>query len=315
MRAKPIDPRLFRTVLGQFATGVTIVTTLDQTDKPIGLTANSFNSASLDPPMVLWCLARSSANLQSFVDAGYFAVNVLSEDQAELSNRFASPVEERFLGLDCEQGVGGVPLLPGCAARFQCKTVYRYEGGDHLIFVGEVLDFDNYERPPLLFHQGRYAVAEACETEGDEQRQGEKGGYVDDFLLPLLSRAFRLLSAPFYAQVESAGLNRDEWRVLATLADRKLTVEGLARIIVTDVDTLQATVNKMKKAGMVRLEITGDGAPVAACTAAGSARIIRLLAIAKAREADATTRFAPHERQTLKRALQRLVSRSPGEDR
>lgn len=151
--------RQFRTALGAFATGVTIVTTRDADERDIGLTCNSFNSVSLDPPMVLWSLAMSARSLPAFVAASHFAVHVLSAHQEELSLRFATRGSEKFAGLAVERGAGQVPLLDGCSARFQCRTAFRHEAGDHMIFVGEVEAFDHSDLPELLFHRGRYSLA------------------------------------------------------------------------------------------------------------------------------------------------------------
>lgn len=154
-----VDPRELRTVLGCYPTGVTVVTAPDGRGGWVGITANSFTSVSLEPPLVLWSLAESALSLPAFLAAGYFAVNVLAADQQELSDRFARRGEEKFAGVPVTPGVGGVALFPGCAARLQCRTWAVYEGGDHRIFVGEVLAMDRSDRPPLVFHRGRY-----CET-------------------------------------------------------------------------------------------------------------------------------------------------------
>lgn len=151
--------RRFRTALGAFATGVTIVTTRDGEGRDVGLTANSFNSVSLDPPMVLWSLARNALSLPVFLAASHFAVHVLAADQEDLSLRFAARGSEKFSGLDLERGVARIPLLRGCSARFQCRTTFRHEAGDHIIFVGEVEAFDHSDREELLFHRGRYSLA------------------------------------------------------------------------------------------------------------------------------------------------------------
>jgi 3-hydroxy-9,10-secoandrosta-1,3,5(10)-triene-9,17-dione monooxygenase reductase component len=149
----------FRRALGAFATGVTIVTTRDGAGQDIGLTANSFNSVSLNPPMVLWSLSRHSLSLPAFLAAEHFAVHVLAATQDDLAQRFATRGADKFAGLTVERGPGDIPLLEGCAARFQCNTAYRYEGGDHVIFVGAVVAFDQSERAPLVFHAGEYAIA------------------------------------------------------------------------------------------------------------------------------------------------------------
>ncbi|HEX5806727.1 MAG TPA: flavin reductase family protein [Macromonas sp.] len=155
----PFDIKAFRQALGCFATGVAIVTTRGSGGEPIGLTVNSFNSVSLDPPLVLWSLAKTSRHLPHFTANGHWAVHILAADQEALSNRFAKGGEDKFAGLPASTGAGGVPLLDGCAARLQCRMHAWHEGGDHLIFVGEVQHFERSERAPLVFHSGAYAWA------------------------------------------------------------------------------------------------------------------------------------------------------------
>lgn len=154
-----LDTRGFRTALGAFTTGVTIVTTCDAAGNDVGLTANSFNSVSLDPPLVLWSLAKSSSSLNAFVGSRHFAVHILAADQQKLSESFARRSTDKFAGLVSERGHGGVPLLDGCVARFECETAFRYDGGDHEIFVGRVIHFEHFQRQPLVFMGGKYAIA------------------------------------------------------------------------------------------------------------------------------------------------------------
>ena len=147
----------FRTALGMFATGVTIVTARSQDGGVIGLTANSFNSVSLDPPLVLWSLARAAASMAAFRNGSHYAINVLAADQKALAERFALRGADRFKDVGYSEGIGGAPLLDGAAATFECFNRSRYEEGDHVIFVGEVERCSF--RPgasPLLFHGGRF---------------------------------------------------------------------------------------------------------------------------------------------------------------
>ena len=154
--AAAFDPRAFRKALGAFVTGVTIVTTRDADGHPAGLTANSFNSVSLDPPMVLWSLALDSTSLDAFRHAPYWAVHVLAAGQEALSSQFASRDGDKFAGVTTTPGPGGIPLLDGSAARFICRSAFEYEGGDHAIFLGRVESFEETARTPLVYHQGRY---------------------------------------------------------------------------------------------------------------------------------------------------------------
>jgi flavin reductase (DIM6/NTAB) family NADH-FMN oxidoreductase RutF len=143
-----------RDALGRFATGVTVVTTM--TDRgPLGITANSFSSVSLRPPLVLWSPARKSRRFPAFEAAAYFAVHVLSAGQRALAEAFSGP-GNAFDGVAYEPGIGEVPLFSGCTARFECRHAAGYDGGDHLIVVGEVLRLARADLPPLLYHRGRY---------------------------------------------------------------------------------------------------------------------------------------------------------------
>lgn len=147
----------FRTALGMFATGVTIVTARGADGQVIGLTANSFNSVSLSPPLVLWSLSRVAASLPVFSAGSHYAINVLAADQKALAERFATRGADRWAGVTFDQGAGGAPLLHGAAATFECFNRSRYEEGDHVIFVGEVERCTHrVGASPLLFHGGRY---------------------------------------------------------------------------------------------------------------------------------------------------------------
>lgn len=151
-----LDHAAYRQALGCFATGVTIITARNPTGDLAGVTANSFNSVSLDPPLVLWSLSLNSSSLLVFQEANHFAVNVLATDQTALSSRFAKSAETKFDGIEFSDGAGGAPLLDGVSARFECRNEFRYYGGDHVIFVGRVVRFAQWDRPPLVFCHGRY---------------------------------------------------------------------------------------------------------------------------------------------------------------
>lgn len=165
------DIRAFRAALGEFVTGVTIITTSDAQGVPAGLTANSFNSVSLDPPMVLFSLALNSTSLDIFRQAKFWAVHVLSAEQEALSNQFAKKDGEKFAGVHTVPGPGNIPLLPDFAARFVCRAAFEYEGGDHAIFLGEVTQFEQTGRPPLVYHKGRYAAVFPSGTHAESEAQ------------------------------------------------------------------------------------------------------------------------------------------------
>ncbi len=156
MTVREFDQRGFRNALGRFATGVTLVTTL--TDRgPLGITANSFASLSLDPPLVLWAPARQSSRFAAFEAAPWFAIHVLSAGQRALADRFARTGTD-FSGLNPVAGLGEAPLLGGCSARFECRHSAGHDGGDHLIVVGEVMRLMESDAPPLIYHRGTYGA-------------------------------------------------------------------------------------------------------------------------------------------------------------
>lgn len=151
------DPREFRRALGLYATGVAVVTTMAPGGERVGLTINSFASVSLDPPLILWSLAKTSPRLGLFSAAGHFAVNILSREQEELCLRFSRPGEDRFAGLDTEAGAGGAPLLPGSLAQMECAREQVVDGGDHLILIGRVLRHRRLEgAEALVFCNGAF---------------------------------------------------------------------------------------------------------------------------------------------------------------
>ena len=157
--ADAFDPRELRRALGQYATGVTVVTCLGPDGEPAGMTANSFTSVSLDPPLVLWCPAKKASSTPAFTAATHFAVNVLAADQHYLSRRFATPAEDKFIDVPTRPGASGAPVLEGTVASFECRTVAVHDAGDHLIMLGEVEGFDAPGGPPLVFHSGLYHLA------------------------------------------------------------------------------------------------------------------------------------------------------------
>jgi flavin reductase (DIM6/NTAB) family NADH-FMN oxidoreductase RutF len=154
--SSPIDPRDFRNALGTFATGVTIITATGADGKPYGLTCNSFASVSLNPPLVLWSLGVYSSSLTVFQNASHFVVNVLGSSQQALANKFAKSSGDKFAGVDWSPGLGDAPLLPDSVASFQCRSVNRYYGGDHVIFLGAVEAYSYNRNEPLLFARGTY---------------------------------------------------------------------------------------------------------------------------------------------------------------
>lgn len=307
-----IDPREFRQALGMFATGVTIVTARAADGTPVGVTANSFNSVSLDPPMVLWSLARSARSLPVFTSTPHWNVHVLAQDQEALSNRFARPGDDKFAGLTLEEGLTPAPLLTGCAARFECRTAFQYEGGDHVILVGEVLRHDRSERAPLLYVAGSYAVASKVAPAVSTERGAEPRdtAYSEDLLGYLLGRAHFQFMAGFRRTLSERGLADADFFLLSLLVvkDGLTVTEIAAHVAFTGVDIGPVALQALEARGL----LTQSGERYA-LTAAGRDAILHVMAAAKSVEADLTDRLGEGETAALRHGLKRLIAASdPG---
>ncbi|MCE2679443.1 MAG: flavin reductase family protein [Burkholderiales bacterium] len=154
--ADTVDIHEFRLALAQFATGITVVTACGPEGRRVGVTANSFNSVSLHPPLVLWSLANKSSSLGTFQACTHYAVNILTADQQALATHFATHIGDKFEGLDFDTGLGGCVLLKDCLASFECINRSRYQEGDHTILVGEVVNFKYQSGDPLVYHARQY---------------------------------------------------------------------------------------------------------------------------------------------------------------
>jgi 3-hydroxy-9,10-secoandrosta-1,3,5(10)-triene-9,17-dione monooxygenase reductase component len=243
-----MDPTAFRRALGNFPTGVTVVTTACDGVR-VGLTASSFNSVALTPPLVLWSLSKRANCMSWFSKAEHFAVHVLSVEQLEISRLFATPGIDRFQHLELLEGVGKVPLLSDCCARFECRKAYEYEGGDHIIFVGEVLKFDWCDKEPLVFRKGNYAIATAHPA-----AKAQSGELVSGGVIGLLGRCYQRINVPFRKHVESIGMDVAASKILALLSSRDpplLSVDSIGTAF-PDID-VERTLGGLIGAGMVNL--------------------------------------------------------------
>jgi 3-hydroxy-9,10-secoandrosta-1,3,5(10)-triene-9,17-dione monooxygenase reductase component len=280
----------------------------------VGVTASSFNSVSLDPPLVLWSLARTARSMSAFEKSGYFCVHVLCASQEELSNRFAMPGADKFAGQEWTRGHGNVPLLPAFAARFQCRTTHTYDGGDHLIFVGEVLDYQKTEEPPLVFHAGRYALAKA---KSGGEGPGEAvdithGTFTENFFLYLLARAHFQASAALRVAWARAGIDEDEYLTLTMLGlGGPLSLQALqVRLEHTGhAPSHEVLAGMIDKAYVTE---TSDGHAFA-ITVKGRDLYLALLAKSKSIEEELLADFSAAEIADVRNFLQRFIKRSdPG---
>jgi flavin reductase (DIM6/NTAB) family NADH-FMN oxidoreductase RutF len=160
--------RELRSAMARFPTGVAVVTTLNR-KAPIGMTANSLTSVSLDPPLVLWCIARQAPSFDAFKLAPIFAVNVLAKDQLWMSHQFSRSSSDKFAGVEWRPGVGDVPVILGCSATFECELVSRYGAGDHEIHLGKVLRTSSSQKPSLAYYESGYAELHGMLPHGTAQ--------------------------------------------------------------------------------------------------------------------------------------------------
>lgn len=233
-KVDPFDAREFRKCLSQYATGVTIVTSLNEAG-PVGVTANSFSSLSLDPPLVLWSIGRSSRSCDAFINASHFAINILTSDQIDLSQKFSSKEVDKFVDVDWSPGVGGVPVLKKTLASIECSQQKIYDGGDHVIIVGLVERFSTFDGDGLVFAQGRYRIAGDHPSVASNPASASKGEATG---AELPARFFMQLFWAFHYMSE----NFEEYRAAAnvTLAQGRV----LSRLDGTDGLTVQELVTR-----------------------------------------------------------------------
>jgi flavin reductase (DIM6/NTAB) family NADH-FMN oxidoreductase RutF/DNA-binding MarR family transcriptional regulator len=297
------DLRSFRKALGQFTTGVTVVTT--QVDRqPAAVTVNSFSSVSLEPPMVLWSLRRQSGNMPAFRRAGHFAVNVLAADQIDLANHFARAVSDKFVACEWAEGLGGAPLLSGVAAQFECRKLAEHDGGDHVVFLGEVVHYRCFDRMGLLFSQGRYALA--VDHPGSPADLHLAAHPRDDFFMPLLVRAYAYLSDAFADHHDAEGITTNQSRVLAFLATRPgASVDAIASLTFLGQSAAQDAIVNLLAMGCVAPRPPG----ALMITPEGTERLRRILTRAHAFEEEKLADLPKEDIEATRRVLRALASR------
>ncbi|ASJ72746.1 p-hydroxyphenylacetate 3-hydroxylase reductase component [Granulosicoccus antarcticus] len=303
-----IDPKAFRRALGNFATGVTIITTRAADGSNVGVTASSFNSLSMDPPLILWSSIKETPSCKVFESASHFAVNILASDQMEMSNHFARQQEDKFEGVQWEEGLGGAPIFPDCAGRFQCESYDKLDGGDHWIFVGKVVKFDDFGRSPLCFHQGSYSMVfshpetypNAGQNESDNADQGRLGNHA--FFLML--RAVRAYQERYRPKLVTLGLNLIESRVLLVLNDFPgLGAEGLVVHLHTPMTEAREALLSLCDRGLVAVK--GEGYVL---TSSGQSKTDECWNLAEAHAKETFERFSSAEVDTFTDILRQLIS-------
>ncbi len=309
MTTSSFDGMAFRRALGNFATGITVVTATSPTGERVGVTANSFNSVSLDPPLILWSIDKKSGSYPIFAAASHFAVNVLAADQIHLSNNFAKPSEDKFAGIEYTEGLGEAALLPDCAAVFECQSYACLEGGDHWILVGKVEQFSDNGRAPLLFHQGSYSLVMPAQNslqKGCDQTQTgvQQSDKLADNLFFLMLQAVRSYQADYQPKQLATGLRTCEARILMSLkACGKLTQKQLAsQVDLPQADT-QSAFTVLQQKGLISYDdnhftLNSQGAEMAE----------RLWRIARDEQRQQFRQFSDDEITTFKRILLSLIN-------
>lgn len=301
------DTKELRQVFSQFPTGVTVITTRTADGEPIGVTASSFNTVSISPTLILWSIDKGARSLEAFKSCEYFAVNILSDKQIPISNRFAGRGQDKFGGINYTSGLGDAPLIPEALTQLQCKNWNVYEGGDHLIMVGEVVDYNvTPNARPLVFSQGSYSQASPHYDVSNTQqvevlRQHE---FLEDHILYLLRVSYNQLSQVFYDRLnEAAGVSPEVWRIYACLADgNPLELDTLGGFVMQPTRALSDALNSMG----AHVQCDGDTAKL---TEAGVQVACKLLAVEKQYKKELADRVGADQYDEMKETLRQLYSR------
>ena len=302
------DQRAFRRCLGQFPTGVTVITTVWR-GKPVGVTASSFSSLSLDPPLVLWSIALASRSCSAFRRSEHFAVNVLKADQIDISQRFSTPAEDKFKDVEWRPGCLGSPTLPGVLALIECATEAVLDGGDHIILVGRVKRYARFPGNPLLYVQGRYAMADdhpkLLAGPAPPSGAGGKRQAQDLRLMALLAYVEMYASDAFDRYRQSEGLNLAQSRtVFALSAADTLSMEEVVRRTVLPPASIEDALPSLVDRHFVA---ANDGAY--ALTDAGRALCSRLTGHVERFESEHLNGISKQDIAAARRVLEHLYER------
>lgn len=306
-RNAPFDAHAFRHALGNFATGITVVTAQTADGRKAGMTANSFNSVSLAPPLILWSLDKRAKSLPVFMEASHFAVNVLSAEQITVSNHFARPQDDKFAGIEHELGVGQAPLLPDCAARFECERYQTIDAGDHWIMIGKVLRFDDFGRAPLLYHQGAYSVAllhpNAPQKTPTPTDTATASSPLQNSVAHLLQKAMNACQMCNNQCQQAIGLSTSEARVLLVLDDNPiLTPAQLQREAVIPAHEVEEAVFTLQRDGLIQKHEASF-----AITDAGHHKVAQLWAFFNAQQERLFAGIHADELATFRKILRRII--------
>ena len=282
----------YRQALGTFATGVTVITAANSEGELAGVTANSFTSVSLDPPLVLWCLDSRSDSLRIYQDAEFFAVNILASDQKSLSTHFARRLEDKFQSVSYQAGQGGAPILNDCMTYLQCKSREQYEIGDHWVFVGEVVKFEIREKEALLFHLGNYGTSlPLVSDESSVISSVNDTEHHDDSLFSLLLQSIHAYQVEFESRQKKIIESSYEARIITVLHKYgTLIVDDICQMVQMPRLDTEAMMAQLVDRKLALIEHK-DGQEVFTLSDTGNALSEQLIALAKQHDDDVYALF------------------------
>lgn len=303
--ATEFDSKSFRRALGNFATGVTIITAQNAKGEKVGVTANSFNSVSLEPPLILWSIDKRSSSYEVFTEATHFAVNILAADQIDLSNKFARSKDDKYASVDYELGVGNVPVLKECSAVFECERFNILEGGDHWIIIGKVVHYQDNGRSPLLYHQGAYSSVLPHPSLNIKPQEGEEvfPGRLYDNMYYLLTQAARAYTNDYQPKQLASGYRTSEARMLLVLESKTATSKGcLQREVAMPLREIEQAADILIRKGLMvdaekTYELTDQGIQAAQM----------LYQIAESHQKEVFEKYSDDDKSLFKKMLKDLI--------
>ena len=304
-----LDPRALRNALGSFATGITVITAQSASGEKVGVTANSFNSLSMDPPLILWSLDKRAGSYEIFSQASHFAVNILSADQMETSNHFATKQVDKFANVEYESGLGGAPLLLGCAARFQCSVYQKIDAGDHWLFIGKVEAFDDQNKAALCYHKGGYSML--CPHPGthkvaEDASKNTSSGKLNDNILYLMLGAVQAYQQGYTPLQESLGFNSIASRILMNISDNKTVT---ANTLASSIFSPEVDINHNLTMLVARNYITFSNDDHYILTEKGAQQAEKYWALVEHYQNDLFNDYSEDEIQVFKRMLATLAKK------
>ncbi len=299
------DSKAFRRALGNFATGVTIMTAQNSQGEKVGVTANSFNSVSLDPALILWSIDKRSSSYAVFAEATHFAVNILSADQIDLSNKFARSKDDKYANVEFDLGAGSAPVLKECSAVFECERYDILEGGDHWIILGRVVNFQDNGRSPLLYHQGAYSSVLPHPSLNVRAGTAEDifPGRLYDNMYYLLTQAVRAYTNDYQPKQLASGFRTSEARMLLVLESKTATSKkDLQREVAMPIREIEQASEILVRKGL--LVDTGHSYEL---TEQGVQSAQMLYQIGESHQKDVFGRYSDDDKTLFKRMLKDLI--------